>query len=207
MAVAIPERTGARVMTAKRGRLIALDGSAVGLTAAAKDVARALAAADVPRGVSPWDASGIFTELFAGGPAVRVPSARTLTLLYAADLAFRLRWQIVPALAEGRCVIAAPYVETAKAVALAAGLPRKWLVELFRFAPRPDGAYHVTQRSHPAAAARSYFECFSTTLERSDVQFDDIRTRAREYLASLERGRRFRRLTAAALTTVARQRG
>ena len=49
------------------------------------------------------------------------PSARTLLLLYAADLAFRLRWQIRPALAEGRTVVAAPYVDTAVAFGRAAG--------------------------------------------------------------------------------------
>ena len=38
---------------------------------------------------------------------------RTLLLLYAADLAFRLRWEIRPALAEGHTVIAAPYLDTA----------------------------------------------------------------------------------------------
>jgi hypothetical protein len=197
------------VTRAKRGRLIALDGSAVGLTSAAKDVARALAASDTPRGVSPWDASGIFTELFAGGPG-RAPSARTLTLLYAADLAFRLRWQIVPALAEGRFVIAAPYVETAKAFGAAAGLPRKWLHELFRFAPKPDSAYHVTHDSHPsghAGASHSYFECFSTTLRSTaaPIQPADLSMRSLEYLATLEKRRRCVRLTAAALTTVARR--
>jgi hypothetical protein len=200
------------VKRARRGRLIALDGGAVGLAPAVKEIVKALAAADVPRGVSAWDASGIFTELFATD-AIHFVSARTMTLLYAADLAFRLRWQIVPSLAEGRFVIAAPYVETAKAFGVAAGLPRKWLDELFRFAPKPDSAYHVSQRSHPhaagtprgrvgAAASQGYFDCFSTTL-RGD---DDFRKRSLEYLASLERRRRCVRLTAASLTTVARQR-
>jgi hypothetical protein len=195
-------------MSVTPGRLIALDGGAVGLMAAARDVARALAAANVPRGVSPWDASGIFTELFAGGPNVRAPSARTLTLLYAADLAFRIRWHIAPALAEGQSVIAAPYVETAKAIGVAAGLPRKWLTELFRFAPRPDSAYYVTQRSHPAAASNSYFDLCSKTLEAGDVpvRTADLITRSREYLASLERRRRLNRLTTTALTKLARQR-
>lgn len=194
---------------AKQGRLIALDGSAAGLTAAAKDVAKALAAADIPRGVSSWDASGIFTELFADEAGMEAPSARTLTLLYAADLAFRLRWQIVPAVAEGRFVIAAPYVETARALGLAAGLSRKWLDELFRFAPKPASSYHVTPNRTREATARSqsYFECFSTTLQGSDSAIEPaaLRKRSFEYLASLERRRRFLRLTPAALTNVARR--
>src|SRR5262249_56536296 len=65
------------------------------------------------------------------------PSPRTLLLLYAADLAFRLRWQIRPALLEGRTVVAAPYVATAIAFGRAAGLSSVWLTNLFRFAPRP----------------------------------------------------------------------
>ena len=35
---------------------------------------------------------------------------QTLVLLYASDLLFRLRWEIRPALAEGRTVVVAPYV-------------------------------------------------------------------------------------------------
>jgi hypothetical protein len=192
-------------MRARRGRLIALDGGVVTLSSAVKDIVKALAAADIPRGVSSWDASGIFTELFAA-ETMHFVSARTMTLLYAADLAFRLRWQILPSLAEGRCVIAAPYVETAKALGVAAGLSRKWLAELFRFAPKADIAYHVTQHLHPAAMTQSYFERFSTTLQGSDVPIppEDIRKRSREYLASLEKRRRLLRLTAAALTNVAR---
>jgi hypothetical protein len=63
--------------------------------------------------------------------------------LYASDLAFRLRWEIQPAVAAGQVVIAAPYTETAIAFGEAAGLPRKWIVELFRYAPRPDLCLHV----------------------------------------------------------------
>ena len=64
----------------------------------------------------------MFQELAVADEAAGAPSARTLLLLYAADLAFRLRWQIRPALAEGRTVVAAPYVDTAMAFGRAAGL-------------------------------------------------------------------------------------
>ena len=191
-----------------RGRLIALDGSGATLPAA-RDVVRVLASASIPRGVSPWDASGIFTEMAAAEADVRPPSARTLTLLYAADLAFRLRWQIAPALEEGRSVIAAPYVETAKALALAAGVSRKWLDELFRFAPKPDASYHVNgrgPRSTSSAAGTGYVDCFSTALMGGDTPIDIValRKRSLEYLAALEKRRRCLRLTAAALARVAR---
>lgn len=115
-----------------RGRLVAIDGvdlSAV--RAAARDAIRQVG----PQhgGVSHWDASGVFHELaLVDGTA----SPRALLLLYAADLAFRVRWEIAPALAEGRIVVAAPYVATARAFGRAVGLPMSWLANLLQFAPR-----------------------------------------------------------------------
>jgi hypothetical protein len=81
------------------------------------------------------------------------PCARTLLLLYAADLAFRLRWEIRPALAAGRLVIAAPYVDTAIAFGRAAGMDAGWLSDLFSFAMTPGRYISVN-----AAAARTVAE-------------------------------------------------
>ena len=189
------------MIRAKRGRLIAVDGTTPQLIPAAKDVVRALAAAKIPRGVSAWDASGIFTDLFVAADTMRHPSARTLTLLYAADLAFRLRWQILPALEEQRFVIAAPYVETAKALGMAAGLSRKWLDELFRFAPRADDSYLVTESAtHAVARSRTYIDCFSATVPGGSgaIQPGDMKARSLAYLAALEKRRRVVRLRSAA---------
>jgi len=88
--------------------------------------------------ISRWDASGAFYELRAAGKKSLTLPPRTLLLVYAADLAFRLRWEIQPALEAGHSVIAAPYVETAIAFGEAAGLTRRWVAELLRFAPRAD---------------------------------------------------------------------
>ena len=120
-------------MRRSKPELIAVDG-----VDAAAVLAEARAALGSPSrgGISKWDASGVFQELAVAEEAAGAPSARTLLLLYAADLAFRLRWQIRPALAEGHTVVAAPYVDTAIAFGRAAGLARGWLVNLFRFAPR-----------------------------------------------------------------------
>jgi hypothetical protein len=96
---------------------------------------------DVPRavrgGCSVWDASGIFGDLVVAAGDAGIPSARTLLLLYAADLAFRLRWEIRPALTKHRHVVAAPYVGTAMAFGRAAGVDAEWLKNLFLFAPKP----------------------------------------------------------------------
>jgi hypothetical protein len=88
-------------------------------------------------GISQWDASGLFEELAIADESAGRPSARTLLLLYAADLAFRLRWEIRPALEAGRSVVAAPYTDTAVAFGRAAGLSAGWLTDLFGFAPTP----------------------------------------------------------------------
>jgi hypothetical protein len=120
------------------GRLIAIDGTR------GKDVARAAAALinalnddGIECAVSRWDASGLFGELAAGAGEPHL-SPRALSLVYAADLAFRLRWEVRPVLERGGVVIAAPYVETAVAFGAAAGLGEVWLRELLRFAPEPD---------------------------------------------------------------------
>jgi hypothetical protein len=105
--------------------------------------------------VSRWDASGLFEQLvqlvLADGD-ISTTSARLLLLLYAADLAFRLRWEIEPALAEGRTVVAAPYVDTAMAFGRACGLPAKWLNNLFRFARKPSERHVIG--AAPAARPR-----------------------------------------------------
>ena len=106
-----------------------------------------------------WDASGIFDDLAAAKADAGAASARTLLLLYAADLAFRLRWEIRPAIAEGRLVVAAPYVATAVAFGRAAGLRGGWLNDLFRFAPRPDEARYVDGRDFGARIGFVAFSC------------------------------------------------
>jgi hypothetical protein len=138
--------------------LIAVDGVD---PAALLAEARAALGAPSRGGISKWDASGVFQELAVADEAAGAPSARTLLLLYAADLAFRLRWQIRPALAEGRTVVAAPYVDTALAFGRAAGLKPSWLMNLFRFAPRPQQRRFVHERGARAAAISSGFVGFS----------------------------------------------
>jgi hypothetical protein len=147
---------GVRTVT---GTLIAVDGvDAPAVLAQARD-----SLASVTRGgISRWDASGVFQDLGVAEAAAGAPSARTLLLLYAADLAFRLRWQIRPALADGRTVIAAPYVDTATAFGRAAGLPAGWIANLFRFAPRPGERRFVRPRGRgPQPAITDGFVGFS----------------------------------------------
>ena len=192
-----------------RGRLIAVEGTyGVGLAAAAKRLAPVLRDAEGGGGVSLWDSSGIFTELAAAEPDVAGPSAGTLTLLYAADLAFRLRWQILPALEAGQSVAAVPYVQSAIALGIGAGLPKRWLAELFRFAPKPKVCYRISERGgrEQASAAGGYPEFFREAIEVSGDAIDParLRTRSIEYLNGLERRHRCEKLTARIIARLGR---
>ena len=149
-----------------RARLIAVDGVDAQAVLAAAKAALAASTSSAPAGarggVSRWDASGIFQDLEVAEDDAGSPSPRTMLLLYAADLAFRLRWQVRPALAEGRTVVVAPYVETAIAYGRAAGLPANWLANLFRFAPRPSERHVVAARGTNAAAVKDGFVGFAS---------------------------------------------
>jgi hypothetical protein len=153
----VKKTTKKKIVSAKSA-LIAVDGvDAVAVLAEA----RAALGSRSRGGISRWDASGLFQELAVGEAEAGLPSARTLLLLYAADLAFRLRWEIRPALAEGRTVVAAPYVDTAMAVGRAAGLKAGWLKSLFLFAPRARDRRFVHARSARGAVAKDGFVGFA----------------------------------------------
>ena len=134
----------------RRARLIAVDGANGRALAAAAE--RIVTADGAATGVSQWDASGLFEQLVMAGDDISTTSPRLLLLLYAADLAFRLRWEIEPALADGQTVVAAPYVGTAMAFGRACGLPAKWLNNLFRFARKPSERHVIS--AAPAARPR-----------------------------------------------------
>jgi hypothetical protein len=118
------------------GRLISVDGTrGKDVTLAANDIVARLKHDGIECAVSRWDASGLFTDMTVGIGGDRNVSIRTLSLVYAADLAFRLRWEIRPVLEAGGVVIAAPYIDTAVAFGAICGLDEEWLRRLMRFAP------------------------------------------------------------------------
>jgi hypothetical protein len=184
-------RSAARAATrSAAGHLIAVDG--IGERAMVK-AARADIAA-LPRavrgGVSLWDASGIFGDLAVAGDQATRTSARTLLLLYAADLAFRLRWEIRPALEEKRCVAAAPYVATALAFGRAAGLEEEWLTNLFLFAPAPETERTLTVRADSNDKAGFVnFACGLLASKPGAPGRRDLRARVRAQLTRASRRR------------------
>jgi hypothetical protein len=132
-------------------------------------------------GISRWDASGLFDQLIMNGDDISAASPRLLLLLYAADLAFRLRWEIEPALAEGRQVVAAPYIDTAIAFGRACGLPAKWLNRLFTFARRPSERHIAGEAAAQSRAASGFVEFGCTHVTQLDGRA--LATRTRKYLS------------------------
>lgn len=168
--------------------LVAVDGvHGPQVNAAAQSLADALAARAVPCGISRWDASGLFGDVVVAPTVDRDVSPRALLLLYAGDLAFRLRWEIAPSLESGLVVIAAPYVSTAVAFGLANDLPTDWLRTLFRFAPTPARAVMLREsgdkRTWKRRPDRGFGECCTMLLEAAPGSFNRKKIRAATYAA------------------------
>ncbi len=165
-----------------RGRLVAIDGAQGNdVFEAATALVELLADRGLSGGISRWDASGLFTDVVAAPAAERDLSPRTLLLLFAADLAFRVRWEIAPALEQGDVVIAAPYVQTAVAFGTAAGLSREWLLTLLRFAPGATRTIVLKDtrggRVWKRRPERGFAECCTTLLEATPEGFARRKTK------------------------------
>ena len=183
------------------GRLIAIEGSrGKDTSSAAAAVIEALKDAGVKSAISRFDASGLFGELATAALGDRQISIRTLTLVYAADLAFRLRWEIRPVLEAGGVVIAAPYLETAVAFGVSCGLSEEWIRELLRFAPKPDLRARAEERKLDRGWKprfdRGYPEYCAAVLKSSAPKLASKRAR-RDAMALLDRpkGRKIYRLS------------
>lgn len=155
-------------MTRSGAALIAVDGVH---GEALVDRTRALAASAAGQavGISYWDASGLFGEVAVTEEIAGRPSARTLLLLYASDLAFRLRWEVRPALEIGRSMVVAPYVDTAIAFGRAAGIDTTWIADTFSFAPAPATRQYVALPGTSISQRKGFveFSCHQIVPEES----------------------------------------
>jgi hypothetical protein len=177
----------------RKPSLIAVDGVRAAAIAAGARAALPSTGRTRRSGISRWDASGLFEELAIADDAAGRPSARTLLLLYAADLAFRLRWEIRPALEGGRSVIAAPYIDTAVAFGRAAGLSAGWLTDLFGFAPTPTERHFAVRADKTAArGALGFVEfgCARMAGTANGLTRRQLVARTAEYLRAAGRRRR-----------------
>jgi thymidylate kinase len=189
--------------TGAMGTLVALEGTnGPALLEEAERLARLCRDHDEPAW-SRWDASGTFFELRLGKAKTLTPTPRTLMLLYASDLLFRLRWEITPAMNEGRTVVAAPYVESAIGLGVAAGLPKEWLTELFGFAPKPDASFRLKEKTKAKGkdkkagkAMSGFVEFCCSTLGKNNPDWSLVEVRAGmlKYFDSLEEREEIRRL-------------
>ena len=166
-----------------RGRLVAVDGAhGPDVFDVGTALVEGLADRGLSAGYSRWDASGLFSDVVAAPAPERDVSPRTLLLLYAADLAFRLRWEIEPALEQGYVVIASPYINTAVAFGTATGLSHEWVTTLLRFAPAPTRSVILkeskTKRVWKRRPERGFGECCTTLLEATPEGFARRKTRA-----------------------------
>lgn len=136
------------------GLIIAVEGvHADALTAAAETVAGRCGG-----GISFWDASGVFAELAVTEEAAGRPSVRTLLLLYASDLAHRLRTEVLPIIDAGGNVVVAPYLETALAFSRVGGVDSQWISEIFAFAPPPSTRYYAPAHAGVRSERQGFVE-------------------------------------------------
>jgi thymidylate kinase-like protein len=162
--------------------LVAIDAADSGsLSETAADLHETLTARRLRVLISRWDASGLFTDFAAAPVEQRDLSPRTLMLLYAADLAFRVRWEIQPALADGQVVIVAPYVSSAIAFGTATGLSHEWLTTLFHFAPTPRRTLILSERTGGVwkrRPERGFGDCCTALLTATPEGFARRKTRS-----------------------------
>jgi len=176
------------------GQLVSIDAvRGCDLVSCAKRLLQVDGARTRDGGFSTFDASSIFFDLAGVRDTVEQPaSPQTLLLLFAADLRFRLRWQIEPALAERQTVVAAPYIETGMAFGLAFGVSRRWLTELFRFAPKPAASFWVDKGpSHKQSPSSGFLEFCSADLPIQEPFLSHFAA----YFTELERRGKCRRLS------------
>jgi thymidylate kinase len=178
----------------RRGSLVALEGTnGVMLRSEAERLAGLCCGAADPAW-SLWDASNTFYELRMAKAKNLTPTPRALMLLYASDLLFRLRWEIEPALKEGRTVVAAPYVKSAMAFGAAAGLPKEWIEELFSFAPKPEASFRLKEKKKGKEKKKDgngepgFVEFFCASLARHYPGWEtaEVRREMLKYLKGLE---------------------
>lgn len=127
------------------GMFIVIDGiDGCGKSTQVKLLQEHLARRDIPVTVSRWQDSAYIEKLYIGdllkriqeGNVVIPPEARTFLL--GTDISYRLESMIKPWLDEGKVVIGDRYIYKIIAQGIARGLDKKWLSEMFAFAPRPD---------------------------------------------------------------------
>ena len=85
-----------------------------------------------------WTRSNLMSKSIEMAKAGNIVDRWSLSLLYATDFADRLEHQIIPALRSGFVVLADRYIYTAFARDFVRSADRRWIRDVFGFAPIPD---------------------------------------------------------------------
>lgn len=91
---------------------------------------------------SEWNSSPLVRTTTKRGKARHLLSPMTFSLIHAADFADRLERTIIPPLRAGAVVLADRYIYTAFARDAARGVDRDYVRRIYRFAPKPTGAFY-----------------------------------------------------------------
>src|SRR5215831_6781235 len=91
-----------------------------------------------------WNSSALVKPLVKARKAARSLSPEEFSLLHAADFRYRLETEILPALWQGKTVVADRYLFTALARDSARGLDLGWLLEIYRPLFWPDMVFYFS---------------------------------------------------------------
>ncbi len=124
-----------------------------------------------------WNSSPIVRDTTKRGKRRQLLTPMSFSLVHAADFASRTHSQILPALQAGVIVLADRYTYTAFARDAARGVNRRWVRQLYSFAPPPDLAlyFHVSldESIRRIAAARAEIKFYEAGMDlglSDDVQ-------------------------------------
>jgi dTMP kinase len=91
-----------------------------------------------------WNSSELIKPLIKGRKAIHVLSAEEFSLLHAADFRHRVEQEILPALWEGKLVIADRFLFTGLARDVVRGLDLEWVLKLYQPLLWPDLVFYFS---------------------------------------------------------------
>ena len=93
--------------------------------------------------VSEWKSSELIASVIDDAKERNLFSTNTFSLMYAADFAYRLENQVIPALDAGFIVLMDRYTYTAYARDVVRGVKPAWVRKLYNYAPAPDMTFFI----------------------------------------------------------------
>jgi len=93
--------------------------------------------------VSEWKSSELIASVIDDAKERNLFNANTFSLMYAADFAYRLENQVLPALDAGFIVLMDRYTYTAYARDVVRGVKPAWVRKLYNYAPAPDMTFFI----------------------------------------------------------------